>query len=63
MHLVASNSCDMCDLIYHHHDQSLSNAMVFQNIRFKTEFFSHHKVNLDSYWAVISSSRAPPALI
>ncbi len=61
-HLVASDTCDMCDLAYHG-DQALLNIMNFQIVRLKPEFFSHYKVNLDSYWAVISSSRAPPALI
>ena len=61
-HWVASDACDMCDLAYHG-DQALLNIMMFQTTRLKPEFFSHYKVNLDSYWAVISSSRAPPAFI
>lgn len=61
-HLVASDTCDMCDLAYHG-DQALLNTITFRTASLKQEFFSHHKVNLDSYWAVISSSRAPPVLI
>ncbi len=61
-HLVASDTCDMCDLAYHG-DQALLNTFILRTARLKQEYFSHHKVNLDSYWAVISSSRAPPALI
>lgn len=61
-HLIASDTCDMCDLVYHG-DQTLLNILVFSIARFKPEFFSHYKINLDSYWAVITSSRAPPVLI
>jgi hypothetical protein len=61
-HLTASDTCEMCDSVYHG-DQALLNIISFQTTRVKPEFFSHYKVNLDSYWAVIASSRAPPALI
>jgi hypothetical protein len=61
-HVTASDTCDMCDLVYHG-DHALLNTILFQTTRLKPEFFSHYKVNLDSYWAVISSSRAPPVLI
>lgn len=61
-HLVASDTGDMCDLVYHG-DQALLNTFILRISSLKQEFFCQHKVNLDSYWAVISSSRAPPALI
>ena len=61
-HVGASDTCDMCDLAYHG-DEALLNSITFRTACLKQEFFSHHKVNLDSYWAVISSSRAPPTLI
>lgn len=60
-HLVASDQCQMCDLAYHG-DQTLLTHLEFASGIFSTEYFNFYKDNLDSYWAVISSSRAPPAL-
>jgi hypothetical protein len=61
-HLVVSDKCEMCDLVYHGDHAFLSN-IEFEPENFPNKFFSLFKENLDSYWAVISSSRAPPTFI
>ena len=61
-HLIVSDKCQMCDLVCHR-DQNLLSNITFQTPEFLQEHFVFYKTNLDSYCAVISSSRAPPTLI
>ena len=60
-HLIVSEKCQMCDLVCHS-DQYLLTDINFSIPGFSQGQFSAYKRSLDSYWAVISSSRAPPAL-
>lgn len=59
-HLVVSDKCDMCDMAYHG-DQTILANHNFSSGEFSSNYFDFYKLNIDSYWAVISSSRAPPA--
>lgn len=61
-HVMASDKCQMCDAIYHG-DQNLLSDIAFPVPDLYEEQFALYKINLDSYWAVISSSRAPPTHI
>lgn len=61
-HLIVSDKCQMCDLA-HHGDQTALSNMGFVPGESPAQHFDFYKLNLDSYWAVISSSRAPPALV
>ena len=60
-HLIVSEKCDMCDLGFYG-DQNVLTTVVFSCAEFSVHFFGCYKSNVDSYWAVISSSRAPPVL-
>lgn len=60
-HFVVSNKCQMCDLAFHG-DQHIVVSLVFNTEKFSSPHFDGYKVKLDSYWCVISSSRAPPSL-
>lgn len=60
-HLVVADKCQMCDLVYHG-DKTLLSNISFAAREFGSEHFDFYKLSLDSYWAVISSSRAPPTL-
>lgn len=62
-HLVVADKCSMCDVAYQS-DQGILKIFTFKSaFPFEVELYSRYKTDLDSYWAVISSSRAPPALI
>jgi hypothetical protein len=61
-HLIASDKCQICDLAFHT-DQTLLSKAVVAAARFEATYFAHCKISLGSYWAVISSSRAPPIAI
>jgi hypothetical protein len=61
-HLSASDKCQMCDLASHGSDYTLPELQEYRLENFLTKHFSFYKENLDSYSAVISSSRAPPVL-
>jgi hypothetical protein len=60
-HLIVSDKCQMCDLI-HHGEKSLLTLATFSFGDFSEGHFIFYKSSLDSYLAVISSSRAPPTL-
>jgi hypothetical protein len=60
-HLTASEKCQTCDLVYHPHKTILSNT-YFELRQFANSYFEFYKLSLDSYWSVISSSRAPPTV-
>lgn len=61
-HWIAAKKCCLCDLA-HPVDQSvLTGPTVCANINAIAQPFVLNKWNLNSYWAVISSSRAPPFL-
>jgi hypothetical protein len=60
-HLVVSDKCQTCDVVYHG-DQNLLFTVELSAGVFTSGHFILYKLNLDSYYAVISSSRAPPAL-
>jgi hypothetical protein len=61
-HSIVSDNCQMCDMACHG-DQSIVPDISFGPTEFSSEHFDFYKQSLGSYWAVISSSRAPPALI
>lgn len=61
VHLTASDTCQMCDLAYHG-DQTLLLAASYPVLKFSDQYFDGYKVSLDAYWAIRSSSRAPPVL-
>lgn len=60
-HLIVSDKCQICDHVYHG-DQNLSTNVSFSTLEFSQVQFCIYKQELDSYWAVISSSRAPPVI-
>jgi hypothetical protein len=60
-HLIVSTKCQMCDLAFGG-DQTTLPHVEFSLGGFSTEYFEFYKLNLESYKAVLSSSRAPPAL-
>lgn len=62
LHLTGSEKCEMCDVVYHG-DQTFLCRVDALKLKFSDQFFDAHKLSLDTYWAVISSSRAPPVLI
>ncbi|MBT1690478.1 hypothetical protein [Dawidia soli] len=59
-HLVDSDDCPLCDIACHV-DQVMTPEAVFLCAPYGPGCFSCYKQRLDSYWAVLSSSRAPPA--
>jgi len=59
-HLIDSDECPMCDVICHVDQILVSDVMIPQKV-YRQHHFSCYKLRLDSYWAVLSSSRAPPA--
>jgi hypothetical protein len=61
-HLNVSDKCQMCDHAFHG-DQTFLSHVDFVTLELSTEHFDCYKQSLDAYWAVISSSRAPPAMI
>ena len=61
-HLTISIKCQMCDLAFHG-DQTLLSKVIVAATKFEQPYFISYKLDLDSYCAVISSSRAPPILI
>jgi hypothetical protein len=58
-HLVDSDECSMCDVVCHADQVLVRNVIVPQAV-YAHRYFSCYKQHLDSYWAVLSSSRAPP---
>ncbi|SKC81604.1 hypothetical protein SAMN05660236_3983 [Ohtaekwangia koreensis] len=60
-HLIVSTKCQMCDLAFGG-DQTILSYVVSAHGGFSTEYFEFYKLNLESYKAVLSSSRAPPTL-
>lgn len=60
-HFIVSDKCQMCDLVYNGDQTTLSNV-AFATGELLSEQFDFYKLNPDSFWAVMSSSRAPPAL-
>lgn len=61
VHLVASNKCKMCDIAFHA-DQSVIPHAEFAAPSLSIDHFAFYKHHIDSYWAVIASSRAPPIM-
>lgn len=61
-HLATSDKCEMCDVAFHA-DQTGLPDVLFNAAHFFNAHFSLYKENLDSYCAVIASSRAPPFLV
>ena len=61
-HLIVSDKCKMCDLIFHR-DYVFSPSAFFLKEEFSTQHFTAYKESIERYWAVISSSRAPPITI
>lgn len=61
-HLIVSDKCQMCDLACNADHIAFSESALSSG-EFLSEHFKFYKTGFDSYCAVISSSRAPPALI
>jgi hypothetical protein len=61
-HYIVSDQCEMCDLAIQS-DQSLISSVTIHAPIYFQQPFAIYKDNLDSYQAVISSSRAPPVHI
>ena len=61
-HLIVSDKCQICDCAIHS-DQSLVSSHIDSPVPYPIKQFITYKNNLDSYFAVISSSRAPPTTI
>lgn len=61
-HLIGSDECQMCDLVYQG-DQTLLSNNEFESENFSNKFFVLYKENIYSYRDAIRSSRAPPVLI
>ena len=62
IHLSLSDKCDLCDFAIDP-EKILLTPAIYLTITFDSNFVSFYKSNLDSYWAVLSSSRAPPLAI
>lgn len=62
VHLTVTDKCDLCDFAVHA-DKTLLSPAIYLTLKFDQNFVSLYKSNLDSYWAVLSSSRAPPTRI
>jgi hypothetical protein len=58
-HLIVPDKCQICHLAAHG-DQIILPDVCFASRQFSSEHFNFYRSILDSYWAVISSSRAPP---
>lgn len=58
-HLISSDECQMCDLVCHG-DQTYVSLFDIPVGPFVNNGFAFLKQSIDSYWSVISSSRAPP---
>lgn len=58
-HLIDSDECPLCDVVCHTDQIPVPNAIVSPAV-YTQHYFSCYKQRLDSYWAVLSSSRAPP---
>lgn len=59
-HLIDSDECPVCDVACHADHIVVPNVIVPQAV-YAQHYFPCYKQRLDSYWAVLSSSRAPPA--
>jgi hypothetical protein len=59
VHLTVINKCDLCDFAVHV-DKTLLTPALRLTQKLDQNFVSFYKSNLESYWAVLSSSRAPP---
>lgn len=62
VHLTVSDKCDLCDFAVHA-DKTVLTSAIHLTFKFDQDFVGFYKCNLDSYWAVLSSSRAPPTSI
>jgi hypothetical protein len=62
VHLTVSDKCYLCDFAIHP-DKTLLTSALHLTLKFDQNVVGFYKSNLDSYWAVLSSSRAPPTII
>lgn len=60
-HFIASDKCPMCDIVFHV-DQNVSIGLSVSHSD-SSEPFDLYRSRLDSHEAMISSSRAPPAVV
>jgi len=60
VHLTASDKCCLCDFAVHSDTSFVTTFHL--NLKFDQNFVDVYKTNLDSYSAVLSSSRAPPSI-
>ena len=61
VHVTVSDKCYLCDFAIHT-DKTLLMPSAHLPLTFDQNSISFYKTDLDSYWAVLSSSRAPPAI-
>lgn len=61
-HLGASDKCQMCDMVCHADQIFVVHADLLKG-EFARTYFAFFKQSIDSYSAVILSSRAPPARV
>lgn len=62
VHLTVADKCDLCDFAVHV-DKTLWTTVIQLNLKFDQNVVSFYKNKLDNYWAILSSSRAPPTII
>ena len=62
VHLTVVDKCDLCKFAVHV-DKALLTSVNQLTLKLDQNTVSFYKRNLDSYWAVLSSSRAPPTII
>jgi hypothetical protein len=58
-HLFVPDKCKLCAVAFHG-DQTILPNLASIKVKFWSKHFDFYKRSLDSYWAIISSSRAPP---
>jgi hypothetical protein len=59
-HLMDADKCSLCDVVCHV-EQAIVTDVVALHAPYTPYYFECYTQRLDSYWAVLSSSRAPPA--
>ena len=60
-HVSVMDKCQACDQASHP-DQTTVTDVYHGTRQFVNSYFEFYKLSIDSYWCVLSSSRAPPAI-
>jgi hypothetical protein len=61
-HLSDADTCFLCDVVCQAAQAVVADVVVIR-LPYTRHCFDCYKERLDSYWAVLSSSRAPPAAV